>query len=322
MKQDNEGLWKFHLMAEYPTELIVNIWGMNPDGAPDKSAAYGDVDGDNVLDWVSPDSLSRNVVNVTDPPPHPYLGFRVVVNDGNYNYSLEPAGSVWIQLVLGICLGIAPLLSAIAGVMIYRRSFYQVKFNKIGLPVETSYARTSALTEKAKSILSWIKPKDTDEEVPRSPDTAISGALAAAAGSPTRRSVLIATMEYEIEDWNLKVKIGGLGVMASLMGKNLAHQDLIWVVPCVGDIDYPVDQPGEVMTVTILGQNYEIEVQYHQVRNITYILLDAPVFRKQTKKEPYPARMDDLESAIFYSAWNSCIAQAIDRFHIDLYHVK
>jgi alpha-1,3-glucan synthase len=76
------------------------------------------------------------------------------------------------------------------------------------------------------------------------------------------------------------------------------------------------------MTVTILGQNYEIEVQYHQVRNITYILLDAPVFRKQTKKEPYPARMDDLESAIFYSAWNSCIAQAIDRFHIDLYHVK
>ena len=29
-----------------------------------------------------------------------------------------------------------------------------------------------------------------------------------------RRTVLIATMEYDIEDWNIKIKIGGLGVMA------------------------------------------------------------------------------------------------------------
>lgn len=27
-------------------------------------------------------------------------------------------------------------------------------------------------------------------------------------------------MEYDIEDWAIKVKIGGLGVMAQLMGKN------------------------------------------------------------------------------------------------------
>jgi alpha-1,3-glucan synthase len=325
MKQDDDGLWNFHLTAEYPTELVVNVWGMNPDGAPDKSAAFGDVDGDNVLDWVPPDSLSRNVVNVTDPPPHPYIGFRVVVNDGNYNYRLEPAGSAWIQLILGICLGIFPVLSAIAGVMIYRRSFYQVKFNEIGVPTAKGFAGLPVMKEKVKTILPWTNPKPEEEvtEIFQPPDSPeISGALAAAAGAPDRRSVLIATMEYEIEDWNVKVKIGGLGVMASLMGKNLAHQDLIWVVPCVGDIDYPVDQPGEVMTVTILGQNYEVEVQYHQVRNITYILLDAPVFRKQTKKEPYPARMDDLESAIFYSAWNSCIAQAMDRFPVDLYHVN
>ena len=46
-----------------------------------------------------------------------------------------------------------------------------------------------------------------------------------------RLTVLIATMEYDIEDWAIKVKIGGLGVMSSLMGKNLKHQDLIWVIP-------------------------------------------------------------------------------------------
>src|SRR4029077_2695820 len=90
----------------------------------------------------------------------------------------------------------------------------------------------------------------------------------------TRRTVLIATMEYvstmsahqhianlvkDIEDWEIKIKIGGLGVMAQLMGKSLTDHDLIWVVPCVGGIDYPIDQPAEPMTVTILGALYTIK---------------------------------------------------------------
>ena len=106
------------------------------------------------------------------------------------------------------------------------------------------------------------------------------------------------------------------------MGKNLGHQDLIWVVPCVGDIVYPVDQVAEPMTVVILGNYYEIEVQYHTLRNITFVLLDAPVFRKQTKAEPYPPRMDDLDSAIYYSAWNQCIAESLTRFNVDMYHIN
>ena len=77
----------------------------------------------------------------------------------------------------------------------------------------------------------------------------------------------------------------------------------------VGGVKYPVDTPAEPMKVTILGIDYSISVQYHKVKNITYVLLDAPVFRQQTQAEPYPARMDDLTSAIYYSAWNQCIAQ-------------
>jgi alpha-1,3-glucan synthase len=76
------------------------------------------------------------------------------------------------------------------------------------------------------------------------------------------------------------------------------------------------------MEVTILGSKYEVQVQYHVLKNITYVLLDAPVFRQQSKTEPYPARMDDLDSAVYYSAWNQCIAQAIKRFPIDLYHIN
>lgn len=76
------------------------------------------------------------------------------------------------------------------------------------------------------------------------------------------------------------------------------------------------------MIVTILGNPYEVQVQYHQLNNITYVLLDGPVFRKQTKTEPYPPRMDDLDSAIYYSAWNACIADAIKRFEPDIYHIN
>ncbi|KAL1885285.1 Cell wall alpha-1,3-glucan synthase ags1 [Paecilomyces lecythidis] len=129
-------------------------------------------------------------------------------------------------------------------------------------------------------------------------------------------------MEYDIEDWDIRIKIGGLGVMAQLMGKSLGHQNLIWVVPCVGDIDYPEDETADPMEVKILGNIYSIKVQYHILRNITYVLLDAPIFRSQTKSEPYPPRMDDLHSAIYYSAWNSCIAETMKRFPVDIYHIN
>lgn len=129
-------------------------------------------------------------------------------------------------------------------------------------------------------------------------------------------------MEYHIEDWDIKIKIGGLGVMSGLMGQHLGYQDLIWVVPCVGGVEYPTDQKAESMLVTILGKPYEVSVQYHQVRNITFVVLDAPIFRTCTKADPYPPRMDDMHSAIYYSAWNQCIAQALTRFPIDLYHIN
>jgi alpha-1,3-glucan synthase len=106
------------------------------------------------------------------------------------------------------------------------------------------------------------------------------------------------------------------------MGKALTFQDIVWVIPCVGGVTYPIDTPAEPMYISIIGKPYEVKVQYHKLRNITYVLLDAPIFRTQTKDEPYPARMDDLDSAIYYSSWNQCIAQAIQRFPVELYHIN
>ena len=226
-------------------------------------------------------------------------------------------------MTIYVLLWIVPVLTGALGIWAFMKSFYQVKFNQVGIVDKKSFIPLA--------FRQRFKHRNVDEEgESTNPLMKLSNksgmmqsktALAAGMGG-SRRMVLIATMEYDIEDWAIKIKIGGLGVMAQLMGKNLGHQDLIWIVPCVGGVDYPEDQRAEPMKVTILGNPYEVQVQYHTLRNITYVLLDAPVFRQQTKSEPYPPRMDDLDSAIYYSAWNQCIALAIKRFNPDLYHIN
>ncbi|KAL8701695.1 MAG: hypothetical protein Q9224_000388, partial [Gallowayella concinna] len=321
----SHGNWEYDLVAEWPTVSVVNVWGMNPDGVPDKSMAFGDVDGDRVLDWVPPDSLAKNVIQFPRPASSKHLAYRLSINDGNYSYSFGAIGDTWVQTALAVLLALLPLLMGMLCCVAFMKFFYKVKFNEMGITEKGGllpYFRPMLPDQKAlrRSVANLFTDSKIGLAAP--PQDGLSGALAAETGSPDRRTVLIATMEYEIEDWDIKIKIGGLGVMASLMGKNLGHQNLIWVVPCVGGVHYPVDRVAQPMDIVIFGKSYRIEVQYHTLRNITFVLLDAPVFRKQSKAEPYPPRMDDLDSAIYYSAWNSCIAEAINRFPIDLYHIN
>ncbi|KAF2458155.1 hypothetical protein BDY21DRAFT_214196 [Lineolata rhizophorae] len=318
---EENGRWEYHFMGEWPAEFQVNVWGMNPDGQPDQTGVFGDVDGDGVLDKLPPSSLAQLLVNLSDVPPAPYLAWRMSLNDGNYRYDLIPVGNRWQQLVLYVLLWIVPVLTGGLAVWLYTQSFYAVKFNEVGVTEKKSLI-PDTIRKAGKTLFEKRRSGETISLVRTPANNSAVDLPQSSAGLGKRRCVLIATMEYDIEDWGIKIKIGGLGVMAQLMGKNLGHQDLIWVVPCVGGIDYPVDRPAESMRVKVLGKAYEVQVQYHTLRNITYVLLDAPIFRKQTKSEPYPARMDDLESAIYYSAWNSCIAEAIKRFPVDLYHIN
>ncbi|KIW19002.1 hypothetical protein PV08_03292 [Exophiala spinifera] len=263
MKQSKAdlGLWSFDLAAEWPTQVGVNVWGLNSDGTLDLTAAYGDVDGDHVLDWLPPNTKSTNVVNMTERPPLPHLGWRLVVNDADFSYNIVPIGSAWSQLVVGLLLGLVPLITALIGVWAFRKSYYHVHFNTRGETAKTgvipSLKRSLTLFEGSRSMRSSNSvesrrpshsslpsvvaraPSVHSDESLTSSNAGLrkkSRALSVAAdiGAPLRRKTLIATMEYEIEDWSIKVKIGGLGVMSSLMGKSLSHQDLIWVVPCIG----------------------------------------------------------------------------------------
>ena len=336
-----DGLWKRNFLSEWPDYAQVNVWGINPDGQPDASGVYGDMDGDSVLDRSLPNSLDQTSINITEVPPSPFLAWQFQLDDATNHFNLVPVGSQWTQVLLFVLLALVPLITASIAVWLFMQSFYQVKFNQIGL-AEKKMVLAGALHKLA----GWTRvgggkgaaepdmvtrseggaqtTGPSDLFVLQSLPARATGAAEATAvlAAPKRRKVLIATMEYDIEDWAAKVKIGGLGVMAQLMGKNLAHQDLIWVVPKVGDIEYQAGEPAEPMQITIFGEEFEIEITTHQLRNITYVLLDAPVFRKQMKAEPYPPRMDDLESGVYYSAWNQAIAQAIERFEPDLYHIN
>lgn len=332
MNLDDQSSWQYYFNTEWPAIIQLNAWGINPDKQPDKTVVMGDVDGDSVLDRQPPNALAAYVINITEAPPLSHIAWQLSVEDGTGHFELTPAGHTKWQLAIFVLLWALPVVSAVAAAWIYKKSFYGVKIEKFGLVQRAS--RLSLFTpadppEKSTAI----NVKDLDKPRPASAHLSkhvqnrqsVSGGQVIANTGETelpRRTVLIATMEYDIEDWQIKIKIGGLGVMAQLMGKNLSHQDLIWVVPKVGDVEYPDDETAEPMNVRILGKAYKVLVQYHRLRNITYVLLDAPVFRAQSKSDPYPSRMDDLSSAIYYSAWNQCIAQTIERFPIDLYHIN
>lgn len=111
-----DGTWELNFAAEWPTETTINVWGMNPDGSPDKSMAYGDIDHDGVLDWLHPDSLSSNVINITSGPSWPHSAWKLVVDDGTYKYTVEPTGSAWHHLVVAALLAVIPLIAALLSI--------------------------------------------------------------------------------------------------------------------------------------------------------------------------------------------------------------
>jgi alpha-1,3-glucan synthase len=308
--------WSWHFMNEWPSALQLNVWGTNPSGQPDHSFVYGDIDGDGVLDRLNPASLLINALNITQRPPSPHLAYRIEINDASLRYELIPVGNQWLQLALFVALCFSPLVAGLVAVGIFQGSFYKVKFVARGVGLRKFGTAFATLKNTM-----WVRKQNATRG--QHPE-AVHIIREVSVVSVPRRKVLIATIEYNIDDWHIKVKIGGLGVMAQLMGKALSHLDLIWVVPCTEGIEYPdnEDERAESMVVQILDNIYSVSVHYHVVDNITFVVLDAPIFRTTNKANPYPPRMDDISSAIYYSTWNQCIAQAIQRFHVDLYHIN
>lgn len=241
MQMKNSNIWNFDFVSEWPAQIAVNLWGINPDGQPDQTRVYVDIDGDYVLDRIPPYSLINNVINITDAPPSPFHGWQITLNDADYRYQLSPIGSRWNQLALYILLWLVPGLSGAAAVWTFMASFYGVKLNEFGIAPKKGIEIGGLPHAFKRKILHGLGDNSDEPHLPRENQSNFSiphdfqearqFLKITTQTAPNRFTVLIATMEYEIEDWSIKVKIGGLGVMSYLMGKNLKHQSLIWVIP-------------------------------------------------------------------------------------------
>ncbi|EEB06005.2 cell wall alpha-1,3-glucan synthase mok11 [Schizosaccharomyces japonicus yFS275] len=282
------GSFKGYFISDYyPRSLQFNVWGINSNGKPDQSFIYGDPRNSSVLVRMDPSSLTSDMLYITDFPPSKYLSWAVTFDPQSRRYYFHPTGSSRVSLAIYILSVLVPLTTALLAVFLFKMFFYQVKFNDFGKKPNDQFHFFPLLSKKKTDIL---------------PEKNIASDMGkAVVASEKRKCVLLATLEYDIADLDIRIKIGGLGVMAQLMSKHLTHEDIIWVVPCVGDVNYPEMEVGEP---------------------IIYVLLDAPVFRRQSTKEPYPPRVDDLSSAIFYSAWNQCIAAVLKRNPVDIYHIN
>lgn len=219
--ESHDNTWKFHFMTEWPSALEVNIWGINPDGNPDKSRILGNVSNNGVLDRILPDALGQSLVNFTAFPPAPHLAYKLEVNDATQSFRLVPVGSRLIQILIFSLLWSIPVITGVKSIWIYMGLFYSVKFNKIGI-VPQKILRPFGFRARFKKL----KDIDTEDQdavqisdssyraYSRPPTSAISPPIFVVAAGEKRRTVLIATIEYDIEDWAIKIKIGGLGVMA------------------------------------------------------------------------------------------------------------
>jgi alpha-1,3-glucan synthase len=310
MTQNSDGQWSLEIMSTWPAYVQLNVWSFD-------DYYYGDTDADGVLDRLPPNTDAPNYLNMS-APPHPHLAWTLLVDDATMTWSLQPQGQASIGAIMYALLLSIPLITGTVAVVVFVWSFYGIKHNQYG---------TKASKDHSKYFPIIGNKSATDLKEPLSEKIFGHKHNAEIIGWPEdknkRRKVLISTLEYEIIDWKIKVKIGGLGVMSSLMGKAMTDVDLIWVVPKVKDVEYPPGEPSEPIEVIIFGEPYLIEVETHVLDNITYVILDSPVFRAQTKADPYPARMDDLSSAIFYSTWNQAIAATIRRHPtVDIYHVN
>jgi alpha-1,3-glucan synthase len=311
MTQNDDGKWELEIMAIWPTYVQLNVWGFD-------DFFYGDSDGDGVLDRLPPNSVAPNYLNISAPPA-PHLSWSLLVDDASMTWTLKPRGQASVGIIMYALLLAIPLITGTLAVLVFMWTFYGIKHNQYGVKTKNHSNYFPIFGNKSTADLKDSTPiseklfghKHNGEIIGWPED------------KNKRRKVLISTLEYEIIDWKLKVKIGGLGVMSSLMGKAMIDVDLIWVIPKVKDLEYPAGEPADPIEVIIFGEPYLIEVETHVLDNITYVILDSPVFRAQTKSDPYPARMDDLSSAIFYSTWNQAISATIRRFPtIDIYHIN
>lgn len=224
MKEAGDGLWQYDLMTELPSFFQVHIQRVNENAQFDVLAEPGGLQIFSALSNNSIAPLSGTVISLESYPSSPHIGFRIIVNETAKQCSVSAMGSRRYQVTIYLLLGTLPILAGFASTRIYMYAFYVVMVNKSG---KTQIESILPITMRSKIYHHhWLS--ETASRLFRGKSLKSSMSANKVLTKPTdpqavsrHLTILIATMEYQIDDWDIKVDVGGLGVMAQLMSQNL-----------------------------------------------------------------------------------------------------
>lgn len=148
-----------------------------------------------------------NFFNLTIPP-YPYLGWTFRINDQNGKWWLTPRGHVRRSIIVFAIFGLLPLFGAFASVAIFRATFYAIKVNTHGLdPRGFRWWKRMALELKMALFVTKISAGDyLSHGMRRDCDPIPELHRNTPESTDLCRKVLIATLEYEILGWEVKVR--------------------------------------------------------------------------------------------------------------------
>ena len=149
-----------------------------------------------------------NYFNLTIPP-YPYLGWTFHLNDKNSRWWLTPRGSIARSIVVFALFASLPLIGGILSLLIFTNIFYPIKVNTYGNDPQglrwwrqidaIIKERLATLKSPVQRTLSasrlYVDAQTTGDRPPLGVGTSLK-----------IRKVLIATLEYEILGWNLKIR--------------------------------------------------------------------------------------------------------------------
>ena len=204
-----------------------------------------------------------------------------------------------MQIILYVLLWSLPIVFATLSAWAFAISFYRVRANKIGITIKRNWVpfsirrRFKKLKNDKEEEINWGDTAEVETMMTKIMKQSQLFLHLGTGIEPTqhhRRTVLIATMEYNIEDWDIKIKIGGLGVMSGLMGQHLGHQDLVWVsILQIPSLVYNIVVAVPTTWAMLLGWRLTASEPY---RNLQDPLLTTHLGRAMCWRHPVSGRSE------------------------------
>lgn len=280
IQRHDENIWQYQLMTELPSafQIVSSSFGGREylglslaSFNPDRNAYH-----------------SKDCIPINEYPEEPYLAYRIIVNDTNLTYALEPIGSRQNQEIVYFILALAPPLTGFIGVWFYLNSSSLEKIQKKTIlspasqpEVGTYFAQIKKCPEATYTgrFIHSSLPQNAYKQRPASSYFLI---------------VPVTISKFQMSNWDDRVEIGIPASMANMTSEILEHQGTVWVALCIDGIEFRNCKLANLTVVTISGIPHANRDWYHQAQNYIHFWTDASAFRAQKQTDR------SIESVVLY----------------------